>query len=177
MPGIGYRKIVRLLEHSQLHALLGSCSLAGGGDLLAPRIRVCFQAEDPFVFAKRVAAAQRSRQHAEQLMRYQLAIESMPSEDVLVPSVEQVNRVLDFALNSKMLKVSNLTWPALHHAGLTKCSSPQAASCSSQAGLAVLSGFSCCIALAFMLLPAADKGCHLIEILVLCRTSFWTPPS
>ena len=68
------------------------------------------------MFAKRVAAAQRSRQHAEQLMRYQLAIESMPSEDVLVPSVEQINRVLDFALNSKTLKVSSLAWLAFHYA-------------------------------------------------------------
>ena len=73
-------------------------------------------------------------------MHYQLVIESMPSEDVLVPSVEQINRVLDFALNSKTLKVSSLAWLALHHAGLTKQSGPLAASCSSQASL--LSGFS-----------------------------------
>ena len=110
----------RLSTHSVLHASPGSCSPAGGGELLAPRICICFHAEDPFVFARRVAAAQRGRQHAEQLMRYQLAIESMPSEDVLVPSVEQINRVLDFALNSKTLKVSSLTWLALHHAGFDK---------------------------------------------------------
>ena len=52
------------------------------------RIDLCFAAEDPFVFAKRVAAAHAARHAATDAIRYQLLIESMPSEEL--PPLEKV---------------------------------------------------------------------------------------
>ncbi|KAK9803422.1 hypothetical protein WJX72_010826 [[Myrmecia] bisecta] len=69
-----------------------------------PRINLYFKAEDPFVFAKRVAAAHRSKAHAEALLRYHLCVDSMPTDDIPPLTMEQINRMLGFALNSKKLK-------------------------------------------------------------------------
>ena len=52
------------------------------------RINLCFAADDPFVFAKRVAAAHAARHAATDAIRYQLLIESMPSEEL--PPLEKV---------------------------------------------------------------------------------------
>ncbi|KAG2485619.1 hypothetical protein HYH03_015682 [Edaphochlamys debaryana] len=69
-----------------------------------PRVKVCFSAEDPALFARRHADAHRSRARAESLLRYNLYIDSMPTDDIPPLTNEQVNRMLSFALNSKRLK-------------------------------------------------------------------------
>ncbi|KAG2439747.1 hypothetical protein HYH02_010624 [Chlamydomonas schloesseri] len=69
-----------------------------------PRVKVCFSAEDPALFARRHAEAHRSRARAESLLRYNLYVDSMPTDDIPPLTNEQVNRMLSFALNSKRLK-------------------------------------------------------------------------
>ena len=70
-----------------------------------PRIRLYFLSEDPEKYARRVAVAHQSRSEALQAMRYHLCIDSMPADDMHSLSVEQINRVLTLALNSKFLRV------------------------------------------------------------------------
>ena len=70
------------------------------------RIRLYFLSEDPALYAKRGAIAHQSRSDAVNAMRYQLCIDSMPADDMHSLSVEQINRVLTLALNSKFLRVS-----------------------------------------------------------------------
>ena len=70
-----------------------------------PRIRLYFLSEDPSLYAKRVATAHESRLEAVHAMRYHLCIDSMPADDMHSLSVEQINRVLTLALNSKNLRV------------------------------------------------------------------------
>jgi len=69
-----------------------------------PRILLHFQAEDPFVFSRRVGEAYAARARAMSMLRYSLYIDSMPTEDIPPLTVEQINRMLGFALNSKKLK-------------------------------------------------------------------------
>ncbi|KAL0019092.1 hypothetical protein WJX77_000912 [Trebouxia sp. C0004] len=69
-----------------------------------PRIRLCFLSEDPALYAKRVAVAHQSRIEAVKAMRYHLCVDSMPADDMHSMSVEQINRVLTLALNSKFLR-------------------------------------------------------------------------
>jgi dynein heavy chain len=69
-----------------------------------PRLQLCFVAEDPCIYAKRFAAAHASLAAAEVQLAYELCIDSMPVDDVPQLSTEQVNRVLNFAANSKKLK-------------------------------------------------------------------------
>ena len=47
-----------------------------------PRVRLYFRAEDPEIFAKRVAEAFVKRKHTEALLRYNLYIDCMPMEGV-----------------------------------------------------------------------------------------------
>ena len=69
-----------------------------------PRVRLYFLAEDPFRFAKRVAEAYGLRRRTESSLRYNLFVDSMPTEEIPPLTVEQINRVLGFALNSKRLR-------------------------------------------------------------------------
>ena len=82
---------------------------AGAADIpiqhWVPRIRLCFLSEDPALYAKRVADAHQSRIEAVKAMRYHLCVDSMPADDMHSLSVEQINRVLTLALNSKFLRV------------------------------------------------------------------------
>lgn len=55
-------------------------------------LQVCFGAEDPAVFARRHAEAHRSRARAESLLRYNLYIDSMPTEDIPPLTNEQVGQ-------------------------------------------------------------------------------------
>lgn len=77
---------------------------AAAAVLSVPRVRLHFSAEDPFMFAKRFAEAHASRARAESLLRYSLYVDSMPVEDLLPLTSEQINRMVEFALNSKKLK-------------------------------------------------------------------------
>lgn len=76
-----------------------------------PRIRLYFLSEDPFLYAKRVATAHEARKEAVHAMRYHLCVDSMPADAMYSLSVEQINRVLTLALNSKFLRV----WADLCH--------------------------------------------------------------
>eukprot|EP00879_Flechtneria_rotunda_P028244 GHRR01030336.1.p1 GENE.GHRR01030336.1~~GHRR01030336.1.p1 ORF type:complete len:375 (+),score=131.41 GHRR01030336.1:177-1301(+) len=69
-----------------------------------PRVQLCFSAEDLELYAKRFAAAVSGLAAANVQMAYQLCIDSMPIDNVPQLTTEQVNRVLNFALNSKKLK-------------------------------------------------------------------------
>lgn len=78
---------------------------ADGGALASiHRLHVCFKAEDPELFSRRMAEAYATRARAEALMRYHLCIDCMPTDDVPTLTTEQVNRILSYALNSKALK-------------------------------------------------------------------------
>ena len=74
-----------------------------------PRIRLYFLSEDPALYARRVATAHQARKEAVHAMRYHLCVDSMPADNMHSLSVEQINRVLTLALNSKFLRV----WPDL----------------------------------------------------------------
>lgn len=71
---------------------------------LVARLDLCFKAEDPFNFARRVASAHQSRREAEALLRYNLYVDCMPTDDTPQLNTEQVNRVLSSALNAPELK-------------------------------------------------------------------------
>ncbi len=73
----------------------GSCTEAAGADdapMWVPRVRLCFAAEDPFVFAKRFAEAHALRARADAFQRYSLYIDSMPSDDLPQLTTEQVSQ-------------------------------------------------------------------------------------
>jgi dynein heavy chain len=65
---------------------------------------VHFQAEDPFLFAKRVAEAHQLRKRAESMLRYNLYVDSMPTDDIPGLTPEQINRMLASSTNSKRLR-------------------------------------------------------------------------
>lgn len=63
---------------------------SSGAPYWAPRIAVCFGAEDPALYAKRYAAAHAARGAAEALMSYELALDCMPTEGMPQLTTEQV---------------------------------------------------------------------------------------
>lgn len=75
-----------------------------GERMWIPRVMLCFMSEDPARYARRVAAALARRAKAEEALQYALLVDSMPTEDIPPLTVEQINRMLGFALNSKKLK-------------------------------------------------------------------------
>ena len=58
------------------------------------RLEILFDAEDPVVFAQRLAAAHYLRRKYEAYIRYSLYIDNMPSDDVATIGNEQINRIL-----------------------------------------------------------------------------------
>eukprot|EP01046_Picozoa_sp_COSAG06_P119942 COSAG06_NODE_67263_length_252_cov_0.830065_1_plen_77_part_01 len=58
-----------------------------GAQKWVPRLEVCFAAENPFDFARRVRDASARRREAEGVLQYILFIDSMPTEDV--PPLDQ----------------------------------------------------------------------------------------
>ena len=72
------------------------------------RIRLYFHAEDPHMYARRVVTAHQRRTQAVHAMRYHLCIDSMPADDIQALTVEQINRILTLALNTKTLRVTLL---------------------------------------------------------------------
>ncbi|KAF8071068.1 Dnah1 [Scenedesmus sp. PABB004] len=70
----------------------------------APRLALCFGAEDPGLYARRFAAALAGRAAAARALAAELAVDSMPVDDVPQLTTEAVNRVLNCALNSRRLK-------------------------------------------------------------------------
>lgn len=68
------------------------------------RLFICFDAEDPRMYAQRLTAAYRGRCDAEQTLQLSLLVDCMPYGDMPQLSVEQINRMLNSALNNKSLK-------------------------------------------------------------------------
>ena len=72
------------------------------------RLQICFDAEDPRIFARRVKAAQNAAANAETMIRYNLYVDCMPMDDVGSLNSEQVRRVVESALGSGTLKGADL---------------------------------------------------------------------
>lgn len=69
-----------------------------------PRIRLMFCAEDPVVFADRVADAYRLRQQTEALIRYSLYVDCMPVDEMAELEVSSLERMVKWASETSMLK-------------------------------------------------------------------------
>jgi dynein heavy chain len=67
-------------------------------------VQLCFTPEDPAVYARRFAAAQAAGAAAEVALSYELTADSMPPDEAMQLTTEQINRVLGSALNSKRLQ-------------------------------------------------------------------------
>ncbi|KAK2170975.1 hypothetical protein NP493_1117g00049 [Ridgeia piscesae] len=71
--------------------------MPGGTQFWVPRIRLMFCAEDPEIFAKRVAWAFNTRKHTEALLRYNLYIDCMPMEGVSELDNSSMKRMVEWA--------------------------------------------------------------------------------
>eukprot|EP01029_Cantina_marsupialis_P009143 TRINITY_DN2137_c0_g4_i1.p1 TRINITY_DN2137_c0_g4~~TRINITY_DN2137_c0_g4_i1.p1 ORF type:complete len:4119 (-),score=1448.16 TRINITY_DN2137_c0_g4_i1:93-12449(-) len=83
------------------------------GDAWLPRLQVLFLAEDPRNFAKRIANAYITRKEVERILRYNLYIDCMPSDDITEPNSEQMQHVLDLALSTVSLRHNALDTSSL----------------------------------------------------------------
>ena len=72
------------------------------------RINLLFDAEDPRIFAQRVAKAHKERMYADSQIRYNYFIDNMPTQELLELDTEQVGRVLAMATASRFLKGKNI---------------------------------------------------------------------
>jgi hypothetical protein len=61
-------------------------------------------AEDPRIFAQRVAKAHRDRKYADAQIRYNFYIDNMPTDGLLELDSEQTSRILSMAVNKERLK-------------------------------------------------------------------------
>lgn len=68
------------------------------------RINLLMNAEDPRIFAQRVAQAHEERQYADSQIRYNFFIDYMPQQQLPELDTEQVNRIQHMAMSSKYLK-------------------------------------------------------------------------
>eukprot|EP00667_Euglena_gracilis_P000011 EG_transcript_11 len=68
-----------------------------------PRIHVCFKAENPKVFAQRVASAHDRRKKTEALLRYNLFVDSMPIQDGEYFDERRTGRIRDLSINTRKL--------------------------------------------------------------------------
>ena len=108
----------RVLAHeAESHAFRVVHTQDGPGsaeqEAMVLRINLCFSADDPFVFAKRVAAAHAAREHAVDRMRFNLFVDAMPTEELPPLEKERVNRMLALALNTERLKERHLNASSL----------------------------------------------------------------
>lgn len=69
------------------------------GQASVSRINLCLSADDPFVFAKRVAAAHAARSAAQDRMCFNLFVDAMPAEEL--PPLEKERAMLALALNTE----------------------------------------------------------------------------
>lgn len=70
-----------------------------------PRIHLMFKAENPEVFAQRVVKAHHARKEAESLLRYNLYVDSMPSDEITPIAEERVDKIRDMSLNTPKLEM------------------------------------------------------------------------
>ncbi|OMJ85153.1 hypothetical protein SteCoe_13621 [Stentor coeruleus] len=75
-------------------------------DVEVPKINLLFLAEDPYVFAKRVAEAHRQRQVAENMIKYNFFIDNMPTEEIHTLDSDQKIRLVTKATNVKYMNKS-----------------------------------------------------------------------
>ena len=68
------------------------------------RLSVCFDAEDPVIFTRRVAAAKKARQMTEAVIRYNLYVDCMPADELGKLDAEQVSRVLARAMSTNEMR-------------------------------------------------------------------------
>ena len=97
-------QVTALDDESQSFTATYTDESGGAREEAVSRINLCFAADDPFVFAKRVAAAHTARSQAEDLMRFNLFIDAMPTEELPPLEKERINRMLALALNTDRLK-------------------------------------------------------------------------
>lgn len=71
---------------------------------LVPRVNLWFVSEDPLNFAERHTQAMKMRADTKRHLRYNIMVESMPTDDVPPLTAEQVNRILGYVLNTKSLR-------------------------------------------------------------------------
>ncbi|CCW67051.1 unnamed protein product [Phytomonas sp. Hart1] len=71
--------------------------------LLLPRICVCFDAENPITFATRFASAYHRRQHAEDVLRAELYIESVPPDECQTLDSRVQSRIKKLAISTLAL--------------------------------------------------------------------------
>ncbi|MCO5574018.1 hypothetical protein L7F22_027796 [Adiantum nelumboides] len=72
-----------------------------GQTLWIPRIFLHFKAENPFVYVKRFTQAYKLRDQTESLMRYNLYVDSMPTEGIPALGPEQEERIRQLTFNVK----------------------------------------------------------------------------
>ena len=72
--------------------------------LIRPRILICFDGEDPFVYALRVAACLQSQRRSEMRMLYNLYVDCMPTDEMASLDGEQIGRISTLAVNTRKLQ-------------------------------------------------------------------------
>ena len=73
------------------------------GQYWIPRVRLMFRAEDPRLFAERVADAFVSRRLTEALLRYHLYVDCMPMDGVGELDQASLKRMTDWAKGAPQL--------------------------------------------------------------------------
>ena len=68
------------------------------------RINLLYNAEDPRIFAQRVAKAHQERIFADSQIRYNFFVDNMPIQDLPELDTEQVNRIKKLSTEVKPLK-------------------------------------------------------------------------
>ena len=77
--------------------------ISDGAEKRVPRLEVCFGAENPFDFARRVRDAFARRKEAEEVLQYNLFVDAMPSDDLPPLDQGQLSRMLASAMSTKGL--------------------------------------------------------------------------
>ena len=76
--------------------------------ILRPRVLVMFKADDPFLFAKRVAVALRMRDQTTRELMYNFCLDSMPVEFLPAMPQQQVQNIITKAVSTKKLKAEHV---------------------------------------------------------------------
>ena len=124
-------------------------------ELLRPRVLVMFKADDPFLFAKRVAAALRMRDQTTRELVYNLCLDSMPVDFLPAMPQQQVHKIISKTVTTKKLQAEH---PSANKGVLSEAS----ASILEEMNLEYLRGLNKCILDQIhtqnMLLPPQDQN-------------------
>ena len=103
---VGYDKDLGMYE-----VLMADGEMADGAKnrevLTRPRIFVMFKADDPFMFAKRVAAALRERDRTTRQLVYNLSLDCMPVDFLPAMTDAQAARIVAKAVSTKRLQAEH----------------------------------------------------------------------